>query len=416
MSAEELKQFYKAKSKKPNLYGYDDNGNLIELNKEGSVIKTIALPDYRPPTFEEFDEMEKKRMDLIAVLNKEYENARRRLREAINNPETPDSEIGRLNRQVVEADIKLQNTRFPLQYIDEVSGLEIKEIDFNQSSEKRKYPYPFYFYETRSFRLQEQYVRIGKLAEKPLISVAEAKAKAEASVPVILFAEPETNDYGFLSLDWIVQFEFNVTMYNSAKQAIAAEIAKSFNDKENLQKIMVAETPDEITYKVENVPGDTEVNETKWNDLTKQFLYDVNLAKFNQFPELAGRLLETKNATLGAYLPNDNLIGIGISLDNIQSKNPVNWTGQNLLGKALMDIREKLRIDREIAVQQQAPIPIPRKKKPVVSTQQVAPVATTVPTIAQEQTDIEKQPVSVPRPIRRRPQVVIPTEAIKPSE
>jgi ribA/ribD-fused uncharacterized protein len=402
MSIEELNRFYKAKSKKPDLYGYDDNGNLIELNKEGSVIKTIALPDYRPPTFEEFDEMEKKRMDSIAVLNKEYENARRRLREAINSPDITDSEIIRLNRQVVETDIRLQNIRFPLQYIESIDGLEIKEIDFNQSSEKRKYPYPFYFYETRPFKLQEQYVRIGKLAEKPLISVAEAKAAADAFVPVILFAEPETNDYGFLSLDWVVQIEFNSTMYNSVKQAISAEIAKSFNDTDNLQKIMLAETPDEINYKVINVPGDTEINETKWNDLTKQLLYDVNLAKFNQFPELAGRLLETKNATLGAYLPDDNLIGIGISLDNIQSKNPVNWTGQNLLGKALMDIREKLRVDREIAVQQ-APVSvtIPRKKRPVVSTQPVM--------------ETEESSMVASRPIRRRPIFTVPTEAIEPS-
>jgi ribA/ribD-fused uncharacterized protein len=402
MSIEELNRFYKAKSKKPDLYGYDDNGNLIELNKEGSVIKTIALPDYRPPTFEEFDEMEKKRMDSIAVLNKEYENARRRLREAINSPDITDSEIIRLNRQVVETDIRLQNIRFPLQYIESIDGLEIKEIDFNQSSEKRKYPYPFYFYETRPFKLQEQYVRIGKLAEKPLISVAEAKAAADAFVPVILFAEPETNDYGFLSLDWVVQIEFNSTMYNSVKQAISAEIAKSFNDTDNLQKIMLAETPDEINYKVINVSGDTEINETKWNDLTKQLLYDVNLAKFNQFPELAGRLLETKNATLGAYLPDDNLIGIGISLDNIQSKNPVNWTGQNLLGKALMDIREKLRVDREIAVQQ-APVSvtIPRKKRPVVSTQPVM--------------ETEESSMVASRPIRRRPIFTVPTEAIEPS-
>jgi hypothetical protein len=38
-------------------------------------------------------------------------------------------------------------------------------------------------------------------------------------------------------------------------------------------------------------------------------------------------------------------------LDNVQSKNPINWTGQNLLGKALMDIREQIREERNIALQ-----------------------------------------------------------------
>ena len=128
------------------------------------------------------------------------------------------------------------------------------------------------------------------------------------------------------------------------------------------------------------------------NGMTKQLIYDVNISKFNQYPELTARLLETKTALLGAYIPDDNLIGIGISIDNIQSKNPLNWTGQNLLGKALMDIREKLRSDREAVAAQSILVaqPISRRKKPSIS-QSVA---------------IEGE-APVTRPIRRRPQVSI---------
>lgn len=379
MSTDELAKFYKKRENNPTLFGYDDNGNLIELNKEGAVVKTIPLPDYRSPTFEEFDEMERARMENIALATKEYEDARRKLRELSQNKETPDSEIMRINRQVVEADIKLQAVRFPLRFIEVEGGYEIREIDFDQLNEKRKFPYKLSFYRVNPFKLQEQYVRIGKAPIKPLISVAEVNAAKEAAIPVILFAEPETNDYGFLSLKWVVDIEFKNTMYNSAQQAISAEIAKVFNDQDNLQKIMLAETPDEIDYKLSDVPGDSDTNEPKWNDLTKQLLYDVNIAKYSQFPELSARLLNTKNATLGAYVPDDNLIGIGISLDNIQSQNPINWTGQNLLGKALMDIREKIRTEREIATQQ-ASIMAP--------------------------STIE-QVTSVPRPIRRRPKPTV---------
>lgn len=392
----ELTKYYKGKSKKPNLFDYDDDGNLIERSKQGEIIKTISLPTYRPPTNEEFDEMEETRMEAIALANKRYEDARRKLREAIINPETPDSEILRLNRETVDADIILQTVRFPLRNIDFTKIYKIREINLEKPDEKRTYPYDVYILKTRPFELQEQYVRIGKAPEKTLVSVSEAKAVAEsaASSVVVLFAEPETNDYGYLSLKWAVQVEFNSTMYNSAHQAIYAEIAKSFNDQENLQKIMIAESPDSIDYKVEDVPGEPEVNETKWNDLTKQLLYDVNIAKFNQFPELAARLLETKDSMIGAYLPNDNLIGIGISLDNIQSKNPVNWTGQNLLGKALMDIRSKIRTEREVAAQAaqiteiEKPLPRPtrRKAKPVI-----AQPEQTIPTA-----EIPVQPTIVP--------------------
>jgi ribA/ribD-fused uncharacterized protein len=424
MSSEELIRFYKQKRKHPELYGYDDDGNLIELNKEGTVIKTIALPEYRPPTMEEYDEMSQKRDEEIAKANKLYEDARRALREASAKLDTPESEIIRLNKLVITSDINLQNIRFPLKGTRWKEGVKIRDIDFNQPNEQRKFPYSICIYESRPYTLQDQYVRIGKLAEKPLISVAEARANAEAAAApaVILFAEPDTNDYGFLSLKWVVQIEFNGTMYNSAYQAIMAEIAKSFNDNENLNKIMLAESPDEITYKVDDVPGDKEVNETKWNDLTKQLLYDVNLAKFNQYPELTSRLLETKNATLGAYIPDDNLIGIGISLDNIQSQNPLNWTGQNLLGKALMDIRQKIRTDREVAAAAAASMvaaaPPPtavRRKKPVVasSVAVAAPVITSSLAAPSEPSQEQSVPsmsvppaaVGQPRPIRRKPVV-----------
>ena len=408
MSAEELKRFYKAKSKKPNFFSYDDDGNLVELNKEGSVIKTIALPDYRTPTYEEFDEMEQQRSEQIALVNKEFEDARRELRDILSKPDAIDSDILRINRKVKEADIKLQAVRFPLQYVERESGVSINKVEFSKPNEQRKYPYEFYFLIERPYTLQDQYVRIGKAPIKPLISVAEANATAESSSKqiVILFAEPETNDYGFLSLKWAVEIEYNGTMYNSVHQAIAAEIAKSFNDQENLQKIMIAESPDEVNYKLDNVPGDSEANETKWNDLTKQLIYDINILKFNQYPELTGRLMETKNAVLGAYLPNDNLIGIGISLDNVQSLNPINWTGQNLLGKALMDIREKFRSDREIAQAQQAqqaafvPLPTPRKKKVSIAPQTPSIVPAEV---AAEVAEAQVAPVGLPRPPRRRP-------------
>lgn len=406
MSAEELKRFYKGMAKNPKLYSYDDVGNLIELNKEGTIIKTIVLPDYRYPTFEEFDEMEKTRMNSIAIFNKEFENAKKELREIYLNPDTTESELLRINRKVKEADIKLQAVRFPLQMVRQEGGIEINQIEFDKTYEKRKYPYPFYFLEERSFKLQEQYVRIGKLPEKPLVSVAEAKAAESNIIPVILFEDPDTNDYGFLSLKWVVEIEFNSVTYNSAQQAMYAELAKAFNDQESLKKIMLADVPDEVQYELSDVPGDVDANETKWNDLTKQLIYDINIAKFNQYPELTARLLETKNASLGAYIPNDTLIGIGISLDNYQSKNPINWTGQNILGKALMDIREKIRSERELAAQQQVmqqSQTIIRKRKPVVSAPIVAPVAAPA-SVQVEAPTVPVEAVSIqPRTIRRRP-------------
>ena len=207
---EELKRYYKGKAKKPNLYSYDDDGNLIELNKDGATIKTIPLPTYRKPTYEEIDISEKKRMENIAVANREFEDDRKELRSG----NVPDSEIIRLNRKVTELDIKLQSIRFPIKEIYVEKGLSIRDVDFNQMGEQRKFPYSFYFLYERPFTLQEQYVRVGELPKTPLKSLAEIKAGQD----VILFSE--TNEYGYLSLQWAVELEFNGTMYNSVQQAL----------------------------------------------------------------------------------------------------------------------------------------------------------------------------------------------------
>lgn len=377
--SKELKDFYKKRTKQPALYTYDDEGNLVILNTDGGVIKTINLPTYRRPTYEEIDEMEKKRFTAIAIANKEFDDLRKELRSAYENKQITDSEILSLNRRVREADIKLQSIRFPLKFVDFEGPIEVSEIDFNQPNEKRKYPYDFAFLKMNPFKLSEQYTRIGELPQAPLKSVEEIKAQVD--IPVILFYEPNTNEYGFLSLKWVVEIEFNGTMYNSAYQALNAEIAKGFNDQDNLSKIMLAETPDEIEYTLDMVPGDSETNEPKWNDLTKKLLYDVNIAKFNQYPELTDKLLSTKNAVLGAYEPDDNLIGIGISLDNLQAKNPINWTGQNLLGKAITEIRNKIRSDREAQQVSLLPQRVPRRRPAVAETKQEIQETSQKPTI-----------------------------------
>jgi ribA/ribD-fused uncharacterized protein len=426
MSADELKAFYKARAKKPNLFTYDDDGNLVELNKEGTVQKTIPLPEYRSPSLEEFDEMEKSRIAAIATAQKEFTDAYRELQQLLAQEDVPKSEVLRVNRKVKEADIKLLAVRFPLRQVNLLSEPLIRSIEFDKPNEKRKYQYPFFALEERPFTLQEQYVRIGKAPVRASISVAEARAAEDNAIKVVLFAEPDTNDYGFLSLNWVVELEFNGTMYNSAKQALAAELAKGFNDEQNLERIMTAESPDEITYKLSDVPGEPDANEPKWNDLTKRLLYDINIIKFSQYPELAGRLLETKNAQLGAYIPDDNLSGIGISLDNVQSLNPVNWTGQNLLGKALMDIRQKIRSDRELAAQQAAAAeakPVSRRRKPAVAATAPATVvppeampqpAGVVPEAAPQPTGVPPEATgAVPRPIRRKP--VVASQAAPPS-
>ena len=343
---DELRQFYKSRVSKPNLFTYDDDGNLVERDKEGGVVRTITLARYRKPTMEEVAELEQKRQEKISISSKNLEDARNKLHDEYQKPESSrnDTNILRLNREVEKADSILQSIRFPLKHISKDGDVKINMIDFNRPGETRVFPYPIAMVENCPFDLQDLYVRIGEAPPKPLISVKEAKQFANMKKPIIVFSNTDTDEYGFLSLKWAVQIDFQSTTYHSAKQAIFAELAKLFNDQENLQKIMSSETADEITYSIKNVSNE---DENKWKEGLKKLIYDVNLAKFNQYAELSGRLLETQNAIIGAYEPNDTFIGIGIAPENPLVKNPINWAGENILGKVLMEIREILKKQRE---------------------------------------------------------------------
>ena len=81
-----------------------------------------------------------------------------------------------------------------------------------------------------------------------------------------------------------MQLTFQGKTYTSAKQAVYAELASTFQDEAGRQRIMDAESADAIQYSVKDVPGELDANEVKWNTRMTQLLYDINLIKFQQYP------------------------------------------------------------------------------------------------------------------------------------
>ena len=351
MSQSELTRFYELKAKevtaqrtkkstKTPKFGYDEDGNLTE--QTGTNLKTIPLPTYRAPSLEELDEMGKQRTTAIADASEAFDKARSDLYEAIHTARVTDpSIVSGLNRKVQEADQRLQVVRFPLRYIAKVYPIMIRDLDFNQLQEVRKFPYKIAILETNPFSLQDQYVRIGIAAPRPLMSVEEAQAQADETI--LVFAEPDSNVHGFLSLSWPVDLILGGRPYHSAKQALAGELAMHFKDETNYKKISEAETADAVSYSVENTPGGKDKNQGEWNKKQSELIYSVNRIKFTAYPALAKQLLDTKYAILGAYLPNDTILGIGISINDPKATIRKNWSGQNELGQALMKLREEIR-------------------------------------------------------------------------
>ena len=361
-ATDELRRFYdeRSKPKKKDRFQFDKQGNLAEYDTKGTLVKTIVLPTYRPPTEKEIKDMEEERLNNITVANHAFEDARRSLYQALQEKTMSRSEILDLNRGVRDADILLQKARFPLRGVVTESRIKIKDIDFDQIQETRIYPYDIAFTEVRPFTLQQQYVRVGDVPLPSMISVAEALRANTPAETVVLFSDQdmEISPYGFLALGWPVTIPFKEKMYKSARHAIFAELAREFNEPERADAIQNAESSSDIRYTINDVAGGKDVNQMKWNTTLSSLIDMVNLAKFKQYPELAQRLIELPSPlVIGAYEPNDTYMGIGLSIDNVKAKDKLSWTGENLIGKALMKIRENLIAERAQLVAQSAKRP-----------------------------------------------------------
>lgn len=82
-------------------------------------------------------------------------------------------------------------------------------------------------------------------------------------------------------------------------------------------------------------------DESLWNGVRQIVVFEGLLAKFSQNESLKGKLKATGNATLAECAVKDRIWGIGLSMKNPMRLDKTKWNGQNLLGYALMMVRER---------------------------------------------------------------------------
>lgn len=83
-------------------------------------------------------------------------------------------------------------------------------------------------------------------------------------------------------------------------------------------------------------------DENLWNGIRQIVVYEGLLAKFLQNVELKEHLKETGKAILAECAVKDRIWGVGLSMRDPNRFNRAQWKGQNLLGYALMMVRERL--------------------------------------------------------------------------
>jgi ribA/ribD-fused uncharacterized protein len=130
-----------------------------------------------------------------------------------------------------------------------------------------------------------------------------------------------------------------ITFFNS-EQAFMWEKAVYFGDMEIAKKIVETSNPKENKKLGRQVKGfDVE----KWSQVNFQFMVDVNYAKYSQSPRLKALLLSTEDKIIVEASPYDTIWGIGLHWEDDDVLDESKWKGQNLLGKALMMVRNEIR-------------------------------------------------------------------------
>jgi len=126
--------------------------------------------------------------------------------------------------------------------------------------------------------------------------------------------------------------------YNS-EQAFMWEKALYFNDNTIAEEILHTSSPKvakELGREIRNF------NREKWSEVSYDIMIDVNIAKYTSDPYLEDILLSTGDKTIVEASPTDSIWGIGLHWSDDKVLDESKWQGQNLLGKALMEVRTKL--------------------------------------------------------------------------
>jgi len=144
-----------------------------------------------------------------------------------------------------------------------------------------------------------------------------------------------------LSQWFSAEFEIDGTKYLTAEHFMMAEKARLFDDAVMLKNILECKTPKEAKAfgrKVQNFDGE------KWQNHCFQIVVKANLAKFSAHPKMIDFLAATTPKILVEASMWDKIWGIGMVASAPGARDPRLWKGRNLLGFALMEVRDLLEV------------------------------------------------------------------------
>ena len=128
--------------------------------------------------------------------------------------------------------------------------------------------------------------------------------------------------------------------YLYTEQYMMASKAQLFGDEEIRKEILKCSDPKQIKALGRKVRG---FDQKVWDKFKYAIVLLGNWCKFSQNRYLQEFLLSTGDSVLVEASPYDAIWGIRLAASSPEAKDPMKWRGQNLLGFALMEVRDELR-------------------------------------------------------------------------
>ena len=143
-----------------------------------------------------------------------------------------------------------------------------------------------------------------------------------------------------LSQWWMEDFWSIANTYLCMEQYMMAAKAELFGDSEIQEQILKCSDPKQIKALGRKVRG---FDQKVWDKFKYAIVLNGNWCKFSQNRDLREFLLSTGDSVLVEASPYDNIWGIRLAASSPEAQDPMKWRGQNLLGFALMEVRDELR-------------------------------------------------------------------------
>ena len=157
---------------------------------------------------------------------------------------------------------------------------------------------------------------------------------------IVCFHNPNEEN-GYLSNWYLANFSVDDISYSSVEQYMMYRKATCFHDDKIAEQILETNDVAKIKALGRLVSG---YDDHHWNGVRQVVVYEGLVAKFTQNPQLLQLLKNTKDDILAECAIKDIIWGIGLSMTDSDRLNRAKWKGQNLLGYALMMVRDKITI------------------------------------------------------------------------